>query len=129
MKLLMKSTGFLKVFAVCASLSSVPAFAHTHLQEATPAKDSTVAEAPATVRLHFSEGLEVSMCKLEVKDSKTGHVVSDGKPTAPEENDLLQVKLKPLKKEKTTYTVIWKAVSKDTHKMEGTYSFTYAPTK
>ncbi len=119
------------LYSACLSiliLSASPVFAHTHLESKVPAENSVLTEAPSEVILEFSEGLEVAMSKLEVKNAKTGEVVSVGKPTTlPGDDKSLQVPLKPLKKEKATYTVSWKAVSKDTHKMQGSYSFKLEP--
>lgn len=119
---------YFATLALFAFAVSAPAFAHTHLESSVPAKDATLAQAPEMVSLKFSEGLETAMCKLQVKNVKSGEVVSDGKPTKRgEDENTLQIALKPLKKEKAAYEVSWKAVSKDTHKMQGTYTFTLDP--
>ncbi len=110
------------------SMVSLPALAHTHLESSVPAKNSTITLAPEAVSLKFSEGLETAMCKLLVKNVKSGEVVSDGNPTMRgQDENTLQIAMKPLKKEKATFEVSWKAVSKDTHKMQGTYTFTLNP--
>ena len=60
--------------------------------------------------------------------SKTGETVCEGKvlPGASGKNGL-ERSLKPLKSEKADYEVNWKAVSKDAHKMQGSYKFTVDP--
>jgi methionine-rich copper-binding protein CopC len=41
-------------------LVSTAAFAHAHLQQQTPAADSTVAASPESLTLSFSEGIETA---------------------------------------------------------------------
>ena len=99
-----------------------PAFAHAHLSTATPAVGSTVATAPAEVAITYTEALEPKFSTIEVT-SATGarvdkadlHVVNgDGKHVA--------VSLQPLSP--GVYTVTWHATSVDTHKTEGSFTFT-----
>lgn len=105
---------------------SFSARAHTHIQETQPAKETTVKANPENVVIKFSESLETAMSKIEVKNSKTGEIVSE--KTMPGSDDsTLQVHLKNIKNEKVKYVVSWKAVSKDSHTMKGTYSFTIDP--
>lgn len=109
----------------------VPQFAdaHAHILKATPAKNEILAKAPAEVRIQFSEELEGSMSKLEVRNKQTHEVVSSGSTLMDKSTpDTLSISLKPLKNEKETYEVSWKAVAKDTHRMKGTYDFTVEPT-
>ena len=109
-------------------ISSAPAFAHAHLKKSDPAKGSVLKVEPKEVTLHFSEELEPVLCRVSVKDVAGGQVVSEGKPK-PAGNDMttLQVALKPLSPKKTVYVVKWNVVSKDTHRMKGSYRFTYDP--
>lgn len=101
-------------------------FAHTHLIESNPKENAVVYEAPSKVILHFSEDLETAMCKVEVKNLSTNEIVSEGKVTEVEnDKKSLQVSLKTLKNEKTKFEVFWKVVSKDTHRMQGNYQFTF----
>ena len=109
---------------------SVPALAHAHLKTSEPAANATVHAAPSKVVLHFSEPLEAAMCKVEVKNKKTGEVVSDGKPTAgAADKKTLEEALKALPTGQATYEVSWKAVSTDTHRSQGTFVFTVEPSK
>jgi methionine-rich copper-binding protein CopC len=127
MKFYFFKTSFLLLTALCF-VSPSRAFAHAKLLKSTPAPNAVLKDAPADVELHFSEDLEVVMCKVEVKNVKTGEVVSQEMPM-----DLagdpasLKISLKPLKKEKADYEVSWKAVAKDAHKMPGHFKFTYDP--
>lgn len=104
------------------------AFAHAHLVKSSPAKDSVVHSVPSDVVLNFSEDLELAMCKVQVKDLKTGKVVSQGKlENADGKKNSLKVELEPLKNEKAKYEVSWKAVSTDSHRMPGRFTFSYEP--
>jgi len=97
------------------------AFAHAHLKSETPAQDSTVS-APAELRLVFSEGVEAALTKVEV--SSSGKTVTL-KSTATDPSDkktLIVTPAAPLPPGQ--YKVVWHAVSVDTHKSEGNYSFT-----
>ena len=110
------------------NISSHQALAHAHLVGTIPEKGATIHAAPKEVMLHFSEDLETSMCKMTVKNTKNGKVVSEGKPKiSGSDANSLEVTLNPLKSEKASYTVNWKAVSKDTHTMQGTFEFTFDP--
>jgi len=111
-----------------ALLQAGQAFAHAHLKAAEPPQNAVVTQAPAQATLKFSEDLELSMSKLEVKDSTSGDVVSTGKLSdGGQGKSTMQVALKPLKKVMSKYQVNWKAVSTDTHRTQGTYEFTYDP--
>ena len=66
--------------------------AHAHVVEASPAKESVVISSPSDVIIKFSEILEASMSKIEVKNLSTGEVVSE-KTEAGKENNILPVHL------------------------------------
>jgi methionine-rich copper-binding protein CopC len=121
----------LRLISIFASLLlAVPslAFAHARLVKSSPAKDSVIHSAPSDVVLNFSEDLELAMCKAQVKDLKTGKVVSQGKlENSDGKKNSLKVELEPLKNEKAKYEVSWKAVSTDSHRMPGKFTFSYEP--
>ena len=106
------------------------ALAHAHLDSAEPAQDSVVIEKPHQIKLHFSEALEVPLCSVEVtsKTSEMQNLYNTGPIAAdPKDPKTLQVELKGFTPQKTEFNVSWQAVSKDGHKMNGQYSFTYDP--
>ena len=104
------------------------AFAHAHLKGAEPGKDAKLAQAPSGVTLHFSEKLELAMCKIEVKNLDTGAVISEPKSIeAAPDGSTLHVSLKPLPNEKAKFQVNWKAVARDSHSMKGSYEFSIVP--
>jgi len=106
------------------------AFAHAHLKSSEPSKDSVISVMPATVTLHFSEALEASMSKVEVKDLTDGKIISEGKLShLNDDKSTLQIALKSptLITHKCRIEVSWKAVAKDSHKMPGKIEFTFDP--
>lgn len=114
------------------SLSAAQAFAHAKLVSSTPAAGATVA-ATSKIELHFSEGLvekfsgvEVSSTRMMMGDKMMDHVMKiDGATAAVDAADkkTLIVTLKaPL--EAGTYKLDWHAVTSDTHRVKGSYSFT-----
>lgn len=111
-----------------ASLSSL-AFAHAHLESQLPAADSTVT-APKELRLRFSEGVEEKFTKVSITSTApSGKTMVEAAPdiaTDPADNKTLIVTpVAPLAAGR--YKVEWHAVSVDTHKSEGSYSFTVTP--
>ncbi|WP_248915211.1 copper homeostasis periplasmic binding protein CopC [Pseudomonas moorei] len=107
--------------ALIASLASISnAFAHAHLKSEMPAADSSVT-APKELRLNFSEGVEAKFTQVTVTDDGQP-VAIKGIATDPNDKKLLIVTPEqPLKP--GTYKVEWHAVSVDTHKSEGNYTF------
>jgi methionine-rich copper-binding protein CopC len=100
------------------------AFAHAHLEKAEPAVGSTINVAPHELVLHFSEQLEGAFSGAIVTDAKCATV--SGKATV-DANDrkVMRVPLKP--NGGGTYKVNWHALSVDTHKTQGSFSFTVKP--
>ena len=117
-------TRLLAALVLLAGLAS-PAFAHALLRKAVPGVGSTVATAPATVTLIFSEGVEPSFTTVAVMNAGGAHMEDGGVAVAAADQKTISVKLKPLAP--GTYTVQWHATSVDTHKTEGKFTFTVAP--
>lgn len=116
----------LPLAATLGLASAGAALAHAHLKSATPADNAVVAAAPATLELHFSEGVDLkfSGVSLNGPDQKA---VATGTPThAGNDEASLAVpvtgKLAPGK-----YSVQWHVLSKDGHKTKGSYSFSVKP--
>lgn len=106
---------------LAASLAcATAAMAHAHLQNAAPAADSIV-QAPADLRLSFSEGIEAGFSQVSVSEGGQPIAIKSV-ATDPADKKLLIVTpaeaLKP-----GTYKVDWHALSVDTHKSQGTYTF------
>lgn len=112
--------------ALLASLlgaSSV--FAHAHLKSSTPAADSNVT-APNELRLVFSEGVEAAFTQVKIsKDGAPLEVKSLATEGADKKTLIVTPAATPLRAGE--YKVEWHAVSVDTHKSEGSYSFKVSP--
>jgi copper resistance protein C len=112
------------ISAGCALLP-VAAFAHAHLDHASPAVGSTVAQSPKEVSLWFTEALEAKFSTIDVRDAQ-GKSMQAGPATLARDNTAqLRVPLKPLPP--GTYKVIWRVLSVDTHRTEGDFTFRVGP--
>lgn len=111
----------LTTVALLASLlGASAALAHAHLKSSEPAADSTVA-APADLRLTFSEGVEATFTKVSL--SKDGTEVAIKGLETPDADKKILVVTPAAPLASGTYTVVWNAVSVDTHKSSGEYRF------
>jgi copper resistance protein C len=92
--------------------------AHAHLDRAEPRVGSTVSAAPHEVSLWFTEGLESEFSTIEVRDAD-GARVDEGEPQI--SGSTMRIGLKTLSP--GTYKIHWRALSVDTHKTEGDFTF------
>ena len=110
---------------VGVALLPVAVLAHAHLDHASPAIGSTVAQPPNEVSLWFTEALEAKFSTIEVRDAQ-GRPVQAGPATLARSNTAqLRVPLKVLPP--GTYKVIWRVLSVDTHRTEGDFTFRVGP--
>jgi len=86
---------------------------------------AALAHAPTSVTITFTEGLEADFSSLTVEDESGQRVDLGDAHTAPDNRMRFSVGLKPLKP--GSYKVLWRATSVDTHKTNGSYSFTVTP--
>jgi copper resistance protein C len=107
--------------AVLSFSTGAPAFAHAQLRSATPASGSTLATAPAEVVVNFSETLEPAFSSLVVSDANGKRV--DKADTHLDQGDktTMRVSLPPLGQ--GAYIVHWRAVTADTHRVDGSFTF------
>jgi methionine-rich copper-binding protein CopC len=100
------------------------AYAHPVLQATDPRQGATV-PSPKEIRLTFTEDLIAKFSGLTVKD-QSGHLVETASPSVdPSHKSQLIVPIsKPLPP--GSYDVDWHAVSIDTHKVSGRFSFEVA---
>lgn len=112
----------MRSFVVALSLLflvvSAPAFAHASLVRANPPVGSAMSRAPDQVTLTFTDTLESAFSKITVTDS-TGIEVSQGKPQV--SGNTMRIGLKRLNA--GIYKVNWRAVSTDSHKTDGSFTF------
>jgi methionine-rich copper-binding protein CopC len=107
--------------ALLASLlGASAAFAHAHLESTEPAADSSVT-APKDLRLTFSEGVEATFTKVSLSKDGTEIAIKGLETPDADKKRLIVTPAAPLAA--GNYTVVWKAVSVDTHKSEGEYRF------
>ncbi len=108
--------------AAALSLSgAVAAFAHAHLVRATPAEGGTVRSAPNEVMLKFNERLEAAFSSAIIRDSAGKQVDKADAYVDKADRTVVRVSLPPL--EPGVYTVEWRAMSSDTHKVNGNFTF------
>jgi methionine-rich copper-binding protein CopC len=100
-----------------------PAEAHAHLDHASPAADSVIPDAPEEVRIWFTQALEPNFTTAQLQSS-SGVVVATGAVDAAEPK---QVVIRVHGLTSGAYMVIWKAVSMDTHRTEGSFGFEVRP--
>lgn len=100
------------------------AHAHPALQSTDPGQGATVSSLKE-IRMTFSEDLIAKFSGLTVKD-EGGHLIETASPSvAPNEKLQLIVAIpKPLAP--GTYNVDWHAVSQDTHRVTGHFTFKVA---
>ena len=117
---------YVAALAAVFALAATTADAHPRLKDSNPAAGSVLKSSPASVRMSFSEGLIPRFTGLVLKDG-SGHSVPTGSPSVsgPDNTELtvpIKSQLKP-----GTYRVAWHAVSVDTHRVTGSYSFRISP--
>jgi copper resistance protein C len=111
------------VALIAASLSVNAAFAHPELQSAEPAVGSDATTSPKQIRITFNEAVILQFSGVELKD-QVGKLIATGKAAVdPANKNVLVV---PIGEQLPpgSYKVEWHAVSEDTHREKGTYSFT-----
>jgi copper resistance protein C len=106
------------ISALLVVFGVIAAEAHASLDHAEPRGGSTVETAPREITLWFTENLEPAFSTIDVRDAD-GARVDQGKAQVSE--TVMRVGLKPLPP--GTYKVHWRAVSADTHAIEGSFSF------
>jgi copper resistance protein C len=110
---------FVPALLLLSLIADAPAaHAHASLVRASPSGGSTLTIAPQEVTLTFTDKLEAAFSKLTVTDAN-GAEVSQGKVQI--SNNTMEVGLKALGA--GLYMVTWRAVSADTHKTEGSFTF------
>jgi methionine-rich copper-binding protein CopC len=96
--------------------------AHPKLKSVIPAADVSSKVSPREIKLNFSEGVIAKFSGLELKN-EAGKTITTGVPVN-DPGDRRQIVV-PLPAPLTAgrYRVTWHAVSQDTHRVKGEYSF------
>lgn len=100
-------------------------FAHAHLSRSEPAEDATLKTPPQIISIEYTEALELGLSKLVLTDAD-GNSIETGKLEHVGDNPKT-LAVKPPVLKPGTYKVEWGAASVDTHRTEGSFSFTVAP--
>jgi len=98
--------------------------AHAFLLKSIPAVGATV-KASDMLRLEFSEGVELAFSGIDVSSGAGSAVATKNVRFNGADHKVLLADLPPLLP--GTYRVKWHAVSVDTHRTEGDFSFTVKP--
>jgi methionine-rich copper-binding protein CopC len=113
------------VFAASALIAAIvgisAAYAHPQLQSTEPAAGKSSAP-PKEIRIRFNENILLQFSGIELKN-QIGKAIATGKAEKDPTNRKLLIV--PLKEQLLPgdYKVEWHAVSDDTHKVKGSYSF------
>lgn len=107
-------------FAATAAVST-SAQAHAKLQSSDPAAGSTLASAPKQLRLKFNEALEPAFSKITLSDAKNVDIKLPRTDVDKGDPSILTAALPPLGS--GTYRVQWTAMSHDSHKTKGDFTF------
>ena len=100
------------------------AHAHPALETTVPGQGATVT-SPKEIRLTFTEDLVAKFSGLTVKD-QTGHLVETAGPSVDPNHKRQLIVPIPNALPPGTYDVDWHAVSVDTHRVSGHFSFKVA---
>jgi copper resistance protein C len=121
-----KMISFAAVAVIAASLFVGAAYAHPQFQSADPAPGAATTTSPKQIRITFNENVIPQMSGVEVKD-QTGKTIATGKAATDPANKKLLVVPVTEQLPPGDYNVEWHAVSDDTHRVKGHFSFSVAP--
>jgi len=104
---------------VCALAAWTAPF-HLHLVKSVPGANATVAAAPDSIRLWFSQPPELKVTSVKVTGPGTAAVSLA--PLAERDSSLVVAPVKG-KMAAGAYTVAWRTMAKDGHVAHGTFAF------
>lgn len=116
----MKARFWLALLLAAGSIQ--PALAHAFLKHADPGAGARLSWPPKQLALTFTEALEPHFSGVTVTDGQ-GHDMEANPPLV--SGTGMSVVLKPLADGR--YKVAWHAVSVDSHRTQGSYSFSVTP--
>jgi methionine-rich copper-binding protein CopC len=121
-----KKTSLAAVSMTVASLFlGSAAYAHPELKSAEPAAGAAIKTSPKQIRITFNENVVPHFSGVQVKD-QAGKVISTGRAATDPANKKLLVVPVSEQLPPGDYKVEWHAVSDDTHRVKGSYSFSAA---
>jgi methionine-rich copper-binding protein CopC len=98
------------------------AWAHAFLDHADPKVGGTVTNSPTEIKMWFTQNLEPAFSTVEVQDVKGKQIDKKDAHLDDKDKSLFIITVPSLPD--GTYTVIWHAVSVDTHRTQGRFKFT-----
>jgi methionine-rich copper-binding protein CopC len=101
-------------------LAATPVFAHAMLAASSPA-DKAAVKSPQQIKLTFSENLEPAFSGAALADA-SGKAMPVPAAVGGSAITLLPMSLRP-----GAYTVTWHSVGRDTHRMNGHFTFKVIP--
>lgn len=120
---MIKTIPFRWILAVILFYAVQPkAWAHAFLDHADPKVGSTITTSPTQVKIWFTQNIEPVFSSVEVQDAQGQEVDKKDMHQDDKDKSLLILSVPPLPD--GTYTVIWHAVSVDTHRTQGRFEFT-----
>jgi copper resistance protein C len=106
------------------TFAAQPAFAHAYLTHAVPAAGSTVQSPPSNLELFYTEEVVPHFSSVAVQSAGGSRIHAGALRISQNRREVIvpMPKLAPGK-----YTVIWHMTAEDTHKTQGSYSFSVSP--
>lgn len=96
---------------------------HFRLVRAEPGVDSTVTQAPDTLRLWFSEKVDARVTTVRLRAADSSMVALGGVTAGATASEPVRVPLRAALKA-GRYSVAWRSMGSDGHVVSGTYAFT-----
>jgi methionine-rich copper-binding protein CopC len=122
---LVKSSAVAALWFTLAAVAPAVVEAHAFLDKADPRVGSVAPRAPPSVRLTFTQALELPFCRVTVA-GPPGFGGAGPPRAVPGDPLSIAVDLRS-PTPPGTYTVRWRAFSVDTHVTEGDFSFRVQP--
>jgi copper transport protein len=120
--------GVLAVVLMTMMASPTTASAHAFVLETTPANWQVLDTVPTEVAIRFSEPVDLGLSAVRLIGPQ-GENIAVGDPTRPVDRPTTVAISVPGLPTQGTYTVAWRAVSSDTHPVQGAFTFSVgAPT-
>jgi copper transport protein len=116
-----RAAAFLAVAGIVIVATAGAAGAHAVLEGASPSPSTTISRAPRQISLSFSEGVDMRADGIRLFDDGMRRV-DIGAPKHPGGHRNQVVATVP-KLARGLYTVAWRAVSADSHPVEGAFTF------
>ncbi len=121
---MLTTTSTATITMIVAILCGSAAYAHPELQSAEPAA-GVATTSPKQIRITFNESVIPQFSGIELKD-QTGKTIATGKATTDPTNKKLLIVPVTQELPPGDYKVEWHAVSNDTHRVKGNYTFSVA---